>query len=170
MKTYICTKMIQAVPAKMVNGIPWRDGLPLPREPEIQKIDEYCDEDCVCNCAMHIEDGYMYTTSADDKYPQFMSKDEFEAMCRSTENMTFGDALEAMKHGKRVARHGWNGKNQYVELASCVSYKNNSGEIVNVDHRNIGNRALAFVGTSGVQLGWLASQADMLAEDWFVVE
>ena len=31
MKTYICTKMIQAVPAKMVNGIPWPDGLPLPR-------------------------------------------------------------------------------------------------------------------------------------------
>ncbi len=33
----------------------------------------------------------------------------------------------------------------------------------------IGNKAIAFVGTSGVQLGWLASQADMLAEDWKIV-
>lgn len=32
----------------------------------------------------------------------------------------------------------------------------------------IGNQAIAFVGTSGVQLGWLASQADMLAEDWIL--
>lgn len=34
----------------------------------------------------------------------------------------------------------------------------------------IGNKAVAFVGTSGVQMGWLASQADMLAEDWMFVE
>lgn len=34
----------------------------------------------------------------------------------------------------------------------------------------IGNKALAFVGTSGVQMGWLASQADMLADDWRIVE
>lgn len=83
-----------------------------------------------------------------------------------TSAMSFGMAIKAAKNGKKIARKGWNGKNQYVELASCVSYKNASGEIVNVDHSNIGNKALAFVGTSGVQLGWLASQADMLADDW----
>jgi hypothetical protein len=44
------------------------------------------------------------------------------------------------------------------------------GEIINVEHDAIGNHAIAFVGTSGVQLGWLASQADMLAEDWKIVE
>ncbi|MDU3109535.1 MAG: DUF2829 domain-containing protein, partial [Clostridium sp.] len=32
------------------------------------------------------------------------------------------------------------------------------------------NMAIAFVGTSGVQMGWLASQADMLAEDWVFAE
>jgi hypothetical protein len=37
---------------------------------------------------------------------------------------------------------------------------------VNVDHKEMGNAAIAFYGTSGVQIGWLASQADMLAEDW----
>ncbi|MEG2679895.1 MAG: DUF2829 domain-containing protein, partial [Oscillospiraceae bacterium] len=61
-------------------------------------------------------------------------------------------------------------KNQYVELASCISYKGPDGSMVNAEHDAIGNCALAFCGTSGVQLGWLASQADMLAEDWEALE
>jgi len=82
--------------------------------------------------------------------------------------MNFGQAIEAVKNGKRAKRHGWNGKNQYIELATCVSYKNTQGEIVNVNHDAMGNKAIAFVGTSGVQLGWLASQSDILSEDWEV--
>lgn len=84
--------------------------------------------------------------------------------------MLFGEAIKLAKEGKRIQRKGWNGKAQYVELATCISYKNTKGEIVNCDHENIGNSALAFVGTSGVQMGWLASQADMLSDDWQVVE
>lgn len=83
--------------------------------------------------------------------------------------MNFGKAIDAVKNGKRISREGWNGKNQYVELATCISYKNAAGEIVNINHDAIGNNALAFVGTSGVQLGWLASQADMLADDWKIL-
>jgi hypothetical protein len=84
--------------------------------------------------------------------------------------MNFGEAIIAMKDGKRVQRAGWNGKNQYIELASNISYTNSKGEVINVNHDAIGNQAVAFVGTSGVQLGWLASQADMLANDWKEVE
>ena len=84
--------------------------------------------------------------------------------------MDFGKAIDAMKNGKRVQRSGWNGKNQYIELASNISYMNSKGEMVNVQHDAIGNQAVAFVGTSGVQLGWLASQADMLANDWRIVD
>lgn len=83
--------------------------------------------------------------------------------------MSFGAAIIAVKQGQRIAREGWNGKGQYVELATCISYRNAAGEIVNADHDAIGNQAMAFVGTSGVQLGWLASQADMLANDWKIV-
>ena len=83
--------------------------------------------------------------------------------------MTFGEAIDKAKQGSRIAREGWNGKHQYVELATCISYRNAAGEMVNAEHEAIGNRALAFVGTSGVQLGWLASQADMLASDWKTV-
>lgn len=84
--------------------------------------------------------------------------------------MDFGKAIQLLKEGKRVQREGWNGKNQYIELARCISYKNTDGKIVNAEHEAIGNCAIAFVGTSGVQLGWLASQADMLAEDWKQVD
>lgn len=80
--------------------------------------------------------------------------------------MNFGDAIEAVKNGKRASREGWNGKSQYIELATGISYKNAKGEVINCNHDAIGNAAIAFVGTSGVQMGWLASQADMLAEDW----
>ena len=81
----------------------------------------------------------------------------------------FGEAIRLMKQGFAVKRKGWNGKNQYIELATAISYVNSENEVVNCEHEAIGNRAIAFVGTSGVQMGWLASQADMLAEDWEVV-
>jgi len=84
--------------------------------------------------------------------------------------MVFGKAIEQLKEGKRVQRKGWNGKNQYIELATNISYNNAKGEIINAKHDAIGNKAIAFVGTSGVQIGWLASQADMLADDWKIVE
>lgn len=82
---------------------------------------------------------------------------------------SFGDAIKYLKRGLKVARKGWNGKNQYIQLATGISYKEADGEIVNCEHDAIGNMAIAFVGTSGVQMGWLASQADMLADDWVFV-
>lgn len=79
---------------------------------------------------------------------------------------SFGEAIKYLKRGMKVARKGWNGKKQYIQLASGISYKSPTGDIANCEHDAIGNMAVAFVGTSGVQMGWLASQADMLAEDW----
>lgn len=87
-----------------------------------------------------------------------------------TEHLTFGQAIDAAKRGEKIQREGWNGKGQYVELADCISYRAPGGSVVNAEHDAIGSSALAFVGTSGVQLGWLASQADMLANDWRVVQ
>ena len=83
---------------------------------------------------------------------------------------SFGDAIKYLKRGMKVARKGWNGKKQYIQLATGISYRTVDGKIVNCNHEAIGNMAIAFVGTSGVQMGWLASQADMLAEDWIFAE
>jgi len=83
--------------------------------------------------------------------------------------MDFGAALKALKHGARAARKGWNGKGQYIEIVKNLSYLGSDGKTVNAEHATMGNQAIAFVGTSGVQIGWLASQADMLSDDWYVV-
>ena len=83
---------------------------------------------------------------------------------------SFGEAIKYLKRGMKVARKGWNGKKQYIQLATGISYKATDGEIVNCEHNTIGNMAIAFIGTSGVQMGWLASQADMLADDWVFAE
>lgn len=79
---------------------------------------------------------------------------------------SFGEAIKYMKRGMKVKRKGWNGKDQHIELATGISYTSPDGVVVNAEHDAIGNMAIAFIGTSGVQMGWLASQADMLAEDW----
>lgn len=83
---------------------------------------------------------------------------------------SFGEAIKYLKRGMKVARKGWNGKKQYIQLATGISYKTANDEVVNCEHDAIGNKAVAFVGSSGVQMGWLASQADMLAEDWIFAE
>ena len=160
MKQYIGTKIIYAEPASRY----WlKDGRKLivtRNEMMSQKQQEQA-EGC--------EDGYKVLNP--DGYESFSPKEVFEEAYRQTEGgISFGMAIEAAKLGKRIARKGWNGKGQYVELATCISYKNREGEAVNAEHRYIGNKALAFVGTSGVQLGWLASQADMLADDWMILE
>lgn len=114
------------------------------------------------------KEGYKVVYS--DGYESWSPKDVFEEAYRPIDGLTFGLAIEAMKKGYKVRRRGWNGKNQHIELASAISYMNPEGTVVNAEHEAIGNQAVAFCGTSGVQMGWLASQADMLAEDWEIIE
>ena len=81
--------------------------------------------------------------------------------------MDFGSAIKLLKEGKKLARKGWDGVNQYIELVKNISYKNQVDEIINVEHLTTENKAIAFVDNiSGIELGWFASQADILAEDW----
>ena len=117
------------------------------------------------------QDKYDNLIRIQERYEKLTNK-ECVSINEETEhkNFDFGIAIKLIKEGKKVQREGWNGKNQYIELATGISYKNNDEEIVNVFHNDIESKAIAFVGTSGVQLGWLASQADMLAEDWKVVK
>lgn len=92
--------------------------------------------------------------------------------------MDFGDAIRAIKNGKRVARTGWNGKGMYLWLLPASSIKGewckephlkelaeqNGGEI-----ECLGSVRMKTA-DGKVLTGWLASQTDMLSEDWVVVE
>lgn len=149
MKTYIGTKIIEAKPMTRGDYNIFR-GWKIPENE-------------------NPEDG-GYLVKYPDGYISWSPKEVFEEAYRECDSMPFGLAVEAMKKDKKVKRKGWNGKNQYIQLATGISYKSADGEIVNCEHDAIGNQAIAFVGTSGVQMGWLASQADMLAEDWVFVD
>ena len=74
----------------------------------------------------------------------------------------FSEALKRIKKGKKVSRRGWNGKSQYIQIVTNVVGYTSSGKVES-------NKAIGFFGTSGLQVGWLASQADMLAADWYEV-
>ena len=74
----------------------------------------------------------------------------------------FSEALKRIKKGRKVSRRGWNGKSQYIQIVTNVVGYTSSGKVES-------NKAIGFFGTSGLQIGWLASQADMLAEDWYEV-
>jgi Protein of unknown function (DUF2829) len=94
--------------------------------------------------------------------------------------MDFGDAIRALKSGKKVARAGWNGKGMWLSLTEGTK---------RVPARNMwspNNREYALslpdqvvevlpsitmkTATGEILMGWLASQTDMLAEDWTLVE
>ena len=149
MKKYIGTKMIEAKPMNRGDYNKYR-GWTIPEDEN------------------PADEGYFVKYS--DGYESWSPKKQFEEAYRDCKSMTFGIALELLKKGCKVARKGWNGKEQYIQLATSISYKSADDEIVNCEHDAIGNKAIAFVGTSGVQIGWLASQADMLSEDWIVVK
>ena len=79
----------------------------------------------------------------------------------------FGWALTCLKSGKAAARKGWNGKGIYIKLQiPDVSSKMTLPYIYIVTNGLVTDNPNAPKGT----VPWLASQTDMLAEDWEVVE
>lgn len=123
-------------------------------------------------------DGYL--VEYEGGYQAWSPKDVFDAAYRPTTGMTFGLAIEALKAGKRVARDGWNGKGIWLSL-SCDGTREVPAENFwsphNAEHaRQSGGKATVLpsitmkTATGEILMGWLASQTDMLAEDWQIVE
>ena len=89
-----------------------------------------------------------------------------------TPKMTFGDALEALKQGRRVARVGWNDKDTWLCLITetYVARAELPGLRRYFSKDVCCGPYIVMCAAQGVwQPGWLASQVDMLAEDWFVL-
>ncbi|KRL36606.1 DUF2829 domain-containing protein [Liquorilactobacillus uvarum] len=80
--------------------------------------------------------------------------------------MNFGKAIEALKQGYKVARKGWNGKNQYIQyIPSKILNKQ-----LKHDEKYTFSDVLAIKTSNDViQVGWLATQTDMLAQDWEIL-
>ena len=90
---------------------------------------------------------------------------------------TFGEALEALKQGKKVARKGWNGKGMYLWLKPAATIKTEwCKDPILRDIAEANGGEVEALGTicmktadGKILTGWLASQTDMLLEDWVIV-
>jgi hypothetical protein len=128
------------------------------------------------------DEGYLveYTDGGKPNHPDhagyisWSPKPQFDNAYRPTDGITFGMAIEALKLGERVARAGWNGKGMWLVLepGSIVS----EARVGSAYHRAGITGAFAINGhidmktaTGEMQPGWLASQTDMLADDWQIV-
>ena len=83
--------------------------------------------------------------------------------------MNFGEAIEAMKEDKCVSRSGWNGKNMHIYLEGHFTHVLKGGHFKGAK-RAYEPVIIMYTAQGQHQPGWLASQADMLADDWEVVE
>ncbi len=96
--------------------------------------------------------------------------------------MNFGDAIQALKGGKKVARVGWNGKGMWLVLMPALylppfNSQEPGAKVNDRTAKHIGEDTpldcqpyiVMWTALQQWQPGWLASQADMLAEDWMIV-
>ena len=124
-----------------------------------------------------------YIVKYPDGYESWSPKKVFEEAYRPINGLTFGLAIEALKKGHKVARQGWNGKGMWVVLMPALYLPPyNTQDTM----RKVNDRTAKHIGEDKPldsqpyismwtaagqwQPGWLASQADMLAEDWQIVE
>ena len=171
LQQYLGTKLVNMIP--MARGeYDYFRGWPLPADEN--EVDE--------GYLVEYIDGGQANTKEYAGYVSWSPKDVAERNYRPINRLTFGLAIEAAKLGKKIARKGWNGKNMWVVLMPALSLPPFScqepGPRVNDrTAKHIGEDTpldsqpyFAMWNAQGKwQPGWLASQADMLAEDWEIV-
>ena len=86
--------------------------------------------------------------------------------------LSFSAALSAIKDGQKVARAGWNGKNMFIFLVPGSTFKVNRPPLLGIypEGTEINYHAHIDMRTAdGMIVPWLASQTDILAEDYYIV-
>lgn len=117
--------------------------------------------------------GYKVVYS--DGYTSWSPKDVFEDAYRPCDAMTFGLAVEALKKGSKVRRAGWNGKGMFLYYVPASAYpasRNEHGTMLGVFDGDMVPYG-AYIAMKTAQnnvVPWLASQTDVLAEDWEIAE
>ena len=142
MKNFIGTKMIEAEPMTRGQYNEYR-GWKIPENENPS------------------DDGYLVKYL--DGYESWSPKKQFNEAYRECDNMTFGLALEALKMGEKVTRKGCNGNGMYLFLAygediqSCIGIEQMCVDVICMKNAQ-----------DVVVFGWLATQTDMLADDWII--
>jgi Protein of unknown function (DUF2829) len=172
MKTFIGTKVIDAKPMTRQEYNDYR-GWELPGD----------EDGSDAGYLVEYTDGGTLNHPDHKGYISWSPKEQFDNAYRPVSGMTFGLAIEAAKKGLKIARGGWNGKNMFVAymLPLYLPPHNNQEAGPKVNERtakHIGEDTpldsqayFAMFNAQGKwQPGWLASQSDMLADDWEIVK
>jgi hypothetical protein len=169
MKMYLGTRAIKAVPMTRAEYNIYRGW-------ELQENEKTMGED----------QGFL-VEALNSGHVSWLIKEEFEAIYEPVDGMSFGLAIEAAKLGRKIARAGWNGKGMWVVYMSGMSLPPYSTQGT---ERKVNDRTAKLIGedtpletlpyfamwtinSDGRRAwlpGWLASQSDMLAVDWRIVE
>jgi len=159
MQLFIGTKLVKARPMNRADFNTYR-GWELPADENGE------------DAGMLVEylDGGKTNHPAHEGYISWSPMDVFVNAYRSIDGMTFGQAIEAMKSGYRVARKGWNGKGMFLFIAHDIEFvtKANLGPIVD-EAGDVLPSIVMYTATKEFVVGWLASQTDMLSDDWNIV-
>ena len=159
---YIGTKMINAEPMTRAAYNVFR-GWELP-------ADENGDDE---GYLVEYLDGGKPNTTTHAGYVSWSPKEQFDNAYRKTSGMSFGLAVEAVKKGKKIARAGWNGKGMFLFLVPGSTFKVNRAPLLGIYPEGTEINYHAHIDmkmADGTIVPWLASQTDVLADDWIVVE
>lgn len=116
-----------------------------------------------------------YSVKYADGYQSWSPKEVFEAVYQPLDALSFGHALIALQDGKKVARSGWNGKGMFLYYVPANKYPasgNTLGTMVGVfpDEMVPYGAYIAMKTAQENVVPWLASQTDVLANDWQIIE
>lgn len=168
MKTYYGTKLIMAKPMT-------RDAYNTYRGWQLPADENGADEGYL----VEYTDGGPSNHAAHKGYISWSPKAQFENAYQGVDAMSFGHAIEALKAGRKVARSGWNGKGMWlvlvpgtkdVALRAGTPYEKALGDVPPIEILpHIDMWTTNAQGRRAMLPGWLASQTDMLANDWTIV-
>lgn len=115
-----------------------------------------------------------YGVIYEDGYQSWSPKEAFEKAYHAVEGenqaLTFGDAIHMLKLGKKVARAGWNGRGLWLELQTPDENSKMTLPYIYMNYPATPASDTAPANHINARVPWLASQTDMLAEDWAVIE
>lgn len=164
MQKYIGTKIVKASPMTREQHCGLR-GWPVP-EDENPSDEGYLVE---------YTDGGKPNLAGFDGYVSWSPKDVFEVAYYVADSLDFGQAITALKRGAKVARKGWNGKGMWLilvpgthraQIKPDTPYGNALRESAVID---ILPHIDMYTASGAMLVGWLASQSDMLADDWIIL-
>lgn len=160
MKTFYGTKRIQANPLNRADYNKYR-GWDLP-----------CDEDGSDEGFLVVYTDSNSNTEDYDGYVSWSPKQVFEEAYQADGELSFGHAIKALKEGLRVSRSGWNGKGMFLFLVPGSTFKVNRPPLLGIyeEGQEVKYHAHIDMKTStGEIVPWLASQTDVLSDDWVIV-